>query len=232
MAPRSARCASSGWHTPSREPPRLTPWLGLTGRLTGSAELPRNLASAILVGAHENLGFEGGAAVRLVRTSMLQVTVRGDFGLSADKLIQPMLQPGSLITTGDIITLRPSAIAMLALSRMFGLQASGSYAWQWFDITTHDNIETLNGALAGTMALGFVPITILVGGSVTHEFGRDVDTNAMEALLGEGTTQGACEGGIFYVGRRDLDLGATFIYQFSGSDDRRALGNLRFGYYF
>lgn len=210
----------------------LTPWLAITARLTGSAELPRGLASAILVGAHENLGGEAGVAVRLLRTSILQVTARGDAGLAYDKLIQPMLQPASLITTGDIVTLRPSVIGMLALSRMFGLQGSVSYAWQWFDITTHDAVDTLAGALAGTMALGIVPITLLGGGQINHEFGRNVDTNAMEALLGEDDTQWRVEGGVFYTGRRDLDLGASVTYQFSSGDDRRWFGNLRFGYYF
>ncbi len=210
----------------------LTPWLGLTARVTGSAEVPKDLASVILVGAHENLGFEAGPAVRLVRTPILQVTARGDFGLAYDKLVQPMPASGSLLTTGDIITLRPAVIGMLALSQMFGLQASVSYAWQWFDITTNDRVETLDGALAGTMALGVVPITLLGGGQINHEWGRDVDTNAMEALLGEGTTQWRVEGGVFYTGRRDLDLGASVTYQFSSGDDRRWLGNARFGYYF
>jgi hypothetical protein len=210
----------------------LTPWLALTARLTGSAELPRGLASAILVGAHENLGGEAGVAVRLLRTSILQVTARGDAGLAYDKLIQPMLQPASLITTGDIVTLRPAVVGMLALSQMFGLQGSVSYAWQWFDITTHEAVDTLTGALAGTMALGVVPLTLIGGGQISHEFGRNVDTNAMEALLGEDTTQWRVEGGVFYTGRRDLDLGAVFTYQFSSGDDRRWFGNFRFGYYF
>ena len=65
-----------------------------------------------------------------------------------------------------------------------------------------------------------------------REWGRDVESIALKALLGNGSSQARIEGGVYYTGRRDLDLGAIVTFQLSENDDRRYLGNVRFGYYF
>jgi hypothetical protein len=55
----------------------------------------------------------------------------------------------------------------------------------------------------------------------------------LRAVLGSGGTPVLGELGLYYTGRRDLDLGVVVSYQFTGDDDdRRVVGNLRLGYYF
>ena len=68
--------------------------------------------------------------------------------------------------------------------------------------------------------------------SSNRDFGRDDNTLAANVLLGNGSSQARVEGGLFYTGRQNLDLGAVITYQLSHSDDRRYFGNIRLGYYF
>jgi hypothetical protein len=210
----------------------LAPWLAVTGRVTSAVEIPRGAVSALVVGAHMNTGLEGGLVLRLVRLPSFQISARGDYGWADDRDIQPRLAPASLFVNGHIQTLRPALIAALALSRAFAVQASGSYTWRWFDIEETDDVQTLTGALAVSLSLYPAPVTILAGGQVDHEWGRNFETAAEEVLLGNSDHHTRGELGLFYTGRRDLDLGAVATYQFSGSNDRRWLGNIRFGYYF
>ena len=210
----------------------ITPWLGIEARLTGTALVPKTLASAVVVGAYENLGADGTLVVELYRQPDLIVTARGGFSWSADRTIQPSLLPASILSTGTITSIRPSVAMAFAPARGIGVQASLAYNAEWFDELTDNVVQSITGAAAVTIQGFELPITTLGGVQVSHEWGRDFDVPALDVLLGNNNTQERVEVGVFYTGRRNLDLGAELTFQFSGSDDRRLLGDIRFGYYF
>jgi hypothetical protein len=211
---------------------RLAPWLGLNGRVTAAVDIPRGLESALAVGAHTNLGVEGGAVLNLVRVSGLQLSARGDVGWAEERNVVPMFLPDALLITGDVVTIQPSLIAAFAISPVIGLQASATYTWRRFDIEDTDSVQSAAVAAAATLALTPIPLTLLGGGQLHRLWGRDNESVASSALFGTGGTQTRLEGGVFYTGRRDLDLGAVVTAQFGRNDDRRYLGNIRMGYYF
>lgn len=210
----------------------LAPWLGITGRLTGLGEIPHGRTSTLLVGAHMSLGAEGGVLVRLVRSGQLQLTARGDAGWEQNRNIVPM-GLSSLEVIGHVTTVRPALVAEVALSPQVGLQASGSYSWQWFDVNTTGNAQTLEGDAGLVMSLRPIPATLLLAGQIRDASGDTPDRFGVQSLYGSGGIQYGGEGGVFYTGRHDLDLGATVTYQWGDTDnDRRWFGNFRLGYYF
>jgi hypothetical protein len=209
----------------------FTPWLGASARLTGSGLIPRDAASALAIGAHENLGGDGSVSIALVRSPAFLLTATATAGYSANRDLVPAFFPNNVLQTGNVTILRPALIAILAVTPTFGLQASGSYMWQWIDVNVTSHVQTVRGAVAATIALH--PVTILIGGAITQGFGDDPSTTPALEFLTTGGLQGWGEAGIYYTGRRDLDLGAVFTAEIgSNQDDQRFITNLRLGYYF
>lgn len=210
----------------------LAPWLGVAGRLTGASDIPRGLTAVALVGVHVSFGVEGDLFVRLIRSGPFQLTARGDFGYNQNRDVLPEFLSDRVVI-GHVTTIRPAVTAALAVSPQLGFQASGSYGWQWFDINQSGLTETLELAAAAVISLHPIPITLLAGAGGGRATGDSPDTFGAQALYGSGGTWGRAEGGVFYTGRRDLDLGLSATYQFSDTDgDRRWVGNFRLGYYF
>lgn len=211
----------------------LTPWLGLTARVTASGLVPRDGVTALLVGATESYGGEAGISLGLLRAGSLQLIARGDAGWGFNRSTIPARLPDSPSVEGDIGTIRPSLIAALALTPAVGLQASASYAWRWFDVVEDDQLRTASGAVAATVVLAPSAVTLLLGGAVSRDYGRDINTVTSRAVLGNDATRWRGEVGLFYQGRHDLDLGAVAAIELDGDDtDRRLFGHLRIGYYF
>jgi hypothetical protein len=211
----------------------LTPWLGLSARATASGIISRDGVAALVVGAQAAFGAEAGVSLRLLRAGPLQVTARGDVGWNQNRSTVPARLPDSPYVEGDITTLRPSLVVAVPLAPWLGLQASGSFEWRRFDVAERDRVRTIRGALAASVALAPIPLTLLLGGEASHDYGRDSDTVTSRVLLGSETTQVRTEAGLFYQGRHDLDLGAVFAFELDADDtDRRILGHLRMGYYF
>jgi hypothetical protein len=211
----------------------LTPWLGISGALSGAGALPRDVLSAALIGVDEALGLEVGVGLVLVKLRNVQITARGDFGFTNNRALQPNAPLGSIFTTDRSETLRPALIAAIAASPVLGFQASFSYMWQWFNTSEADVTRTISGGAAATVNFGPAPATLLVGIGVNHDSGAPLDVHNLRAVLGSGGTPVLGELGLYYTGRRDLDLGVVVSYQFTGDDDdRRVVGNLRLGYYF
>jgi hypothetical protein len=210
----------------------LAPWLGVTARLSAASDIPRNVTATALVGVHVNFGVEGDAFLRLVRAGPLQITARGDFGYDQNRDILPTFLRDR-VQIGHVTTIRPTLVAAVAITPLLGLQASGSYSWQWFDFRTSGRAETIQAAAAVTISLHPFPVTLLGGAGAGHETGDSLDIFGAQALYGSGGTWGRAEGGVYYTGRRHLDLGVDATYQFSDTDgDRRWWGDLRIGYYF
>jgi hypothetical protein len=211
----------------------VTPWLGLSARLTGSGIIPRDAFTAFVVGAQAGYGGEAGLTISLVHTPGLQIAVRGDAGYNFNRGTVPARLPDPAYVEGNIRTLRPSLIIALPLSPSVGLRAAGSVEWRRFDVEQNDTIRTLQGGLAATVAMWPTSITLLLGGGARHQYSLDLDTVTSRALLGTDATRFQGEGGLYYTGRYDLELGAVFVFE-SDSDgvDRVMQGHLRFGYYF
>ena len=80
--------------------------------------IPRTVESALVVGAHTNLGVEGGLSIALIRVPGMIVTARGDAGWSENRNVVPMFAD-ELLVIGHITTIQPSLIAALAISPQF-----------------------------------------------------------------------------------------------------------------
>ena len=210
---------------------KLAPWFGVTAGLSGMGIIPRNGFSALTVGGYEDLGANVGVAVRLLRTDFFQLTARADGSWDYTRSILPTLLPSSPLVTGNVKSVRPSLVAIAALSPNFGIQASGTYGWRWFDQEINQEVQTISGAIALSISANpQVPLTVQVGGGVDHRFSGVNDTIPTLTILGSSATPWSGEAGVFYTGRRDLDLGITVTYQFNS--DHRAVSFARFGYYF
>lgn len=211
----------------------LTPWLSVAVEANGNAIIPRSRFGALFVGAHAAYGGTATAAVRLIRASRFQASVLGEYGRSWTNDIIPSLVPSSPHVRGDITSVRPALALAYTLTRRVGLQASGSFAWRWFDIAEKDRIETLTGDAALTLAMDPVPFTLLFAYQISHEYDRDISTATSLAVFGTGGTRSWGELGIVYRGRRELDIGASVQFKLDDiDDDLRWFGQLRLAYYF
>jgi len=210
----------------------LTDFLSLNAQLSAGGILPRDTASALLVGGHGFIGETVGAALRLLRTDAFQLTLRGDFTAVEVESVIPALLPSSPRVTGHDLGVRPALAAALTLSPRFGLQGSFLVHWQDYDVEVHDDIVGVVGGLAATVSLDPVPLTVLVGANVIHEFDRDVFTPTANAVLGPTRTQWNVEGGLYMTLRSELDLGLVFRSDINGDHNNRFHGLFRLGYYF
>lgn len=211
----------------------LTRWLGATLRVSALGVVPYDAVAGVVVGAHEVYRAEASILLGLLRLDRVQLTARGALGWGETRSTIPARLPERPFVEGDVGTIRPSLVADVALAPWLGLQASGSYAWRQFDILQEDDVQTLQGAVALTLSLPRIPATILAGFEISHDFNRDIASATSLALFGSSATRERAELGIYYQGRRELDLGASFAYEGdSDADEKRASIVVHMGYYF
>jgi hypothetical protein len=202
-------------------------------RLSAGGLAPLNTSSALFIGVHGIAEESIGAAVRLVRTDVLQVTLRADFEGAEIESVVPARLPSSPRVSGHLLGISPAIAAALALTPRIGLQGSGVVELQRFDVSTSDDVITPVGAVAATFALDPAPLTALIGGSVEHTFSRSVNTTTADAVLGPDATRWNVEAGLYYTARPELDLGILGRVQLVGGDHNdRFYGLFRLGYYF
>ena len=201
--------------------------------LSAAGILPRDGVSALVVGGNAFLGENVGAALRLVRSGPFQLTVRADFTALEVESVIPARVPSAIRVTGDVFGVRPTVAAALTLAPRLGLQGSVIVNWQHYDVDLPDDVTSLAGALAATLSLDPVPMTLLVGANVTHEYGLDISTATAEAVFGPDRTDWNVEGGLYFTMRSELDLGLLFRAEVAGGDNNdRFHGLFRLGYYF
>lgn len=211
----------------------LTPWLGVTLRLSGRGVVPRDRLSTVLVGAHALIGGEIGASIGILRLGRLQVTARADLGWFENRSIVPARLPASPYAEGNIGSLQPALVVALALAPWIGVQASGGATWRELDVEAEDRTRTLAAAVAITLNLDPTPIALLVGGELSEEEDRDLETATAHAFFGDGQARRRGELGLYYTGRRELDLGAVLTYERDDAKiDRRLFVQARMGFYF
>ena len=205
----------------------------LDAQITAGGILPRDTASSLVVGAHGVSGGSVGAAVRLFRGGPFQLTLRADFDDLATENIIPLRLPRSPRVSGSILGARPALAAALAVLPRLGLQGSVTVDWRRYDVGARDDVTSLAGALAATISLDPVPLTVLAAADVNHDFGRDLFTPTADAVFGPERTEWNVEGGLYITTVRELDVGLLFRAQLSGgADDRSWQGEFRLGYYF
>lgn len=207
--------------------------VSLNVQLTGAGIVPLGKVSAIVVGGTGIISEGGGVAVRLLRAGPLQLTLRGDVIDSQVESVVPLRILSGPRITGDVLDVRPALAAALTVIERVGLQASATVDWERFDVDARDDIVGFAGALAATVSLELVPLTVLVGANVRHEFGRDLFSPTTEAVFGPTRTDGNVEAGLYFTGRSELDLGLLFRGEVGAGDHNNVLhGLFRLGYYF
>lgn len=207
--------------------------LAVNAQLSASGILPRDSASAVIVGGHGALGEAVGGALRMVRTDTFQLTLRVDFTALEVESVIPARLPSSPRVTGHVVGVHPALAAALAVTRNIGLQGSITADWQRYHVGTDDNVTGLEGGLAATFSFQPVPLTLLLGADALHDFGRDVATPTAQAIFGPDQTQFNVEAGLYMTLRRELDLGLVFRAEVA-SGDHNAIrhGLFRLAYYF
>lgn len=211
----------------------LTRWLGATLRVSALGIVPYDAVAGVAVGAHGAYRAEAAILLRLLRLEHVQLTARGALGWGETRSIIPARLPERPFVTGDEGTIRPSLIADIALASWLGVQASGSYEWRQVEILQEDDIQTVQGAVALTVSLPRIPVTLLGGFEITHDFNRDLASAISVAVFGSSATRQRAELGFYYQGRGELDLGAGVAYEGdSDGDEKRGYAFVHMGYYF
>ena len=208
---------------------KLARWLGVELVGSGSTVMAIDRASAVAIGAHFELAARGAAAVRVVRTHNLQVTVRGEVDYIRDKGITPAFLPSSPLVDQGAWVYRPIIAAALTFTKSIGLQASTAIAVR--DIQQEPDVSYAYDIAAGlSFDMNPIALMLLLGGRATFESER-IPQAGLELLLGTGGSRVTGEAGVFYHGRRDLDLGGV-VELTATSDQNRYFAQLRVNYYF
>jgi hypothetical protein len=210
----------------------IRPWISVGVRAQGSLVVPSSTVGAVLVGEHGMYGGTATGALRLVRTDRLQATAIVDATRFWPNSLVPARIPGSPFLDGNITSLRPAiALAYTATPRI-GLQASASYALQWFDIIESDLFQTITAGAALTIDVRAIPLAIVLAGQYAHEFGETATMDATDAVFGLGESRVWGEAGLVYRQRPELDLGVAVDWMLNSGDESRRFAQLRFAYYF
>jgi hypothetical protein len=204
----------------------------LSAQLSAGGIVPRDTASSLFIGGHGVTGETVGAALRLVRSDAFQLTLRANLNALEVESIVPALLPSSPRVTGDVLGFEPALAAALALSPRIGFQGSVAANFQRFEVGPEDDVVTPVGALAATVSLDPVPLSVLVGASVLRTYERDVFTPTADAVFGPDRTHWNLEAGLYCTSRRELDLGLLFRTELAGDHDNQLHGWFRLGYYF
>lgn len=209
----------------------IAPWLSLAIRGQGSLVVPTGTSGAVLIGQHGMYGGDATIALRLIRSERFQATALVNGALLRPLSVVPARLPRAVFQKGDLTIVRPAVAIAYAFTPRFGLQASASYAWQWFDVVVEDTFRTFAGGAALTYDVRAV--TLLLAGQYSHDSGESTMMDAMNAVFGTGESNVWGEAGIVYRGIPALDLGAALEWKLDDADDNsRWFGQIQLAYYF
>ncbi len=211
----------------------IAPWLSLALRARGSLVVPTGTNGAVLIGEHGLYGGDATASVRVIRSGRFQASLLVNGAQLRPNSVVPARLPRSPFQEGDLTTVRPAVAIAYAFTPRFGLQASASYAWQWFDVIEEDTFRTFAGSAALTFDVRAVPLTLLLAGQYSRESGESTTMDAMDAVFGLGESNVWGEAGLVYRGIPALDLGAALDWKLDDADNNsRWFAQLRLAYYF
>ena len=182
---------------------RLNGGGGINGGADGRSALVVGLVQAIPLGAGATASWKLGRLVRLGGTL--------DFVYSYSKLIQPLtavkssLQAGQVDTTGasqriNGYTVTPGASVAIAPHPAFGLLGSAQYAWNglYGDVSSASLSYIVLG-VSGQIDLRPITKWLTAGFLLSYRAQIPLQSNTRFTHT--------LEGGIFYTGRRAIDLG-------------------------
>lgn len=223
----------------------LAKWLAVEVGVLGTGVAGSNDAGSFLVGANGAYGGRFGVLFRLLELDRFYLSWRFDgVGLRTDGIIPSRLfdvseEGGFMVdltrlrVTGTIARGSTSLASALALASWLGLQVSGTAEIQSAEFgEIGDRTWMLTGAAGISLnfsSLG-LPVAFLAGGRVDRVFEDDIEVVRLPAFERGQETTGEVEGGIYYSGREDFDLGIAGSTSV-GSDVERFLGSIRFAYY-
>ena len=202
-------------------------WLGLEGQLLGSTASATGIVSIIRTGVSYAYGGKLALVGRFLQRNATYFSGRIDGEeLRFQSFVPRRLLDGATVTVGGsgvqvdgsraaepgrLFRVRPSLNLAAGLTRWFGLQASAAVDIdvQTFEHSRNGTYSTLDLALGGSFDLNQlrIPVSILVGGRVLHDFGASPPFVA--ALQPSGQNRGQVELAFYYSGRPSIDLGLS-----------------------
>lgn len=210
-------------------------WLGVEGHLLGSTASATDASSLIRTGLSYAYGGKLGLVGRFLSRgrfyfsgridgeelkfqSFVPARLVGGVSIGRDGVSVggvsigrdgPRVDGSRIVERGRLYRVRPSLNLAVGIKRWFGVQASAAVDIDFQSMEHSDDgvYTTLDLGLGGSFDLNqvHVPISILVGGRILHDFGASPPFVA--ALQPSGQNRGQVELAIYYSGRPGIDLG-------------------------
>jgi hypothetical protein len=189
----------------------VTDFMAIRVAAGGGIDAGGNARSAVVVGAIQPIIAGAGTTLSWRLQDIVRAGFTFDFVYSHTKLVQPLNAIEDSLLAGDVeparasqtlngYTLRPGATVAVVPCPSVGFLASVIYNWtaQVDDTTQYFNALDVGGsAQLDLLPASAIPIGLLASYRATIPFESAVRfTNTLEA-------------GVFYTGRKDLDLGIT-----------------------
>jgi hypothetical protein len=228
------------------------PFLGFEAQFRGGVISGLDRVGVLFAGGNYIYGGKFRLAIRLIETDHFYLTVRGIGGISRGESASPARLVRAIVPNDDgefnledvrfrgldltedtkVRSAGGSLGAAIGVNRWFGVQVSGLVEHDWIEIGSQDDEE---GTVEGGIGLSFdlapsgVPIQFLASGLVSYDY-EDVSDVALTAIRPGDDVRFEPEGGIYYTGTPELELGLFTSGVVSG-DETRGRAGAKLGYY-
>ncbi len=200
--------------------------VALRGGLTGTMIIGSNVDSALAAGGNLVASPSFGASVRILRTDSLFLAAAFDGSVTLGKGLNPSIllqgnQEG-LLTDLSGYDLSPALVAAFGVHELFGLQSSAAFSFGSTKVGTTDvSTRALEVAVSANLDLDAVSVPLAF--PVTYQLRASFESAV--------PTEHRIEGGVFYSGRTNLDLGALVGTRLGSNSQSEFTGSFRMYYH-